>query len=111
MKIISIDEASMLKNEIDESKDVFFGSGRCLDDLVEYSEVQKRDDVRLIFVGDKNQLFPVKEKFSPALCEQYIKDRYGLSCASVELTENHRQKDMPELIEFLEKYLSRGGLS
>ncbi|NMB50874.1 MAG: AAA family ATPase, partial [Bacteroidales bacterium] len=50
-----VDEASMISNESSESS--FFGSGKLLDDLIEY--VYSGTDCKLILVGDSAQLPPV----------------------------------------------------
>lgn len=58
-----VDEASMLSNESGEES--MFGSGRVLDDLVEF--VRSGRNCRLMLVGDNAQLPPVGNDFSPAL--------------------------------------------
>lgn len=81
-----VDEASMISNEAGESS--VFGSGRLLDDLLEY--VYSGVNCRLILVGDTAQLPPVGLVVSPALEESVLED-YGFSVKSVELTEVVRQ--------------------
>lgn len=61
--IYIVDEASMLSNFSGETSS--FGSGRLIDDLLEY--VNTGDNNRLILVGDDAQLPPVGLDFSPAL--------------------------------------------
>lgn len=58
-----VDEASMIANQEQEMK--VFGSGRLLDDLVEY--VYSREGCKLILLGDTAQLPPVGLDISPAL--------------------------------------------
>ncbi len=58
-----VDEASMVSNSSGDSS--LFGSGRLLDDLIEY--VYSGIDCKLIIVGDTAQLPPVGSVVSPAL--------------------------------------------
>ncbi|MDD4033555.1 MAG: AAA family ATPase, partial [Bacteroidales bacterium] len=58
-----VDEASLLSNQ--SSFDSSFGSGRLLDDLIEY--VYNDKGCSLILVGDTAQLPPVGMETSPAL--------------------------------------------
>ncbi|MCR5454995.1 MAG: AAA family ATPase [Bacteroidales bacterium] len=58
-----VDEASMISQTSGEMS--AFGTGRLLDDLVEY--VFHGSNCRLILVGDSGQLPPVGSPFSPAL--------------------------------------------
>jgi len=81
-----VDEASMISDEAGESS--VFGSGRLLDDLLEY--VYSGVNCRLILVGDTAQLPPVGLAISPALEESVLED-FGFSVKSVELTEVVRQ--------------------
>jgi exodeoxyribonuclease-5 len=82
-----VDEASMISNESGESS--VFGSGRLLDDLLEY--VYSGENCRLILVGDTAQLPPVGLNISPAL-EIGALEEYGFGLRVVELTEVVRQE-------------------
>ena len=63
-----VDESSMISNEnLDQS---FFGTGRLLDDLIEY--VYNGKNCRLMLVGDTAQLPPVGLSISPALDAQVL---------------------------------------
>ncbi len=64
-----VDEASMISNESAEGS--VFGSGRLLDDLLEY--VYSGENCRLILVGDTAQLPPVGLNISPALEAETLK--------------------------------------
>ena len=67
------DEASMIANEgLTQS---VFGSGRLLDDLVQY--VYNGKGCRLMLIGDTAQLPPVGEEESPALSTAFMQG-YGL---------------------------------
>ncbi|HCE56487.1 MAG TPA: ATP-dependent endonuclease [Prolixibacteraceae bacterium] len=83
-----VDEASMISNETTENS--VFGSGRLLDDLLEY--VYSGENCRLVLVGDTAQLPPVGLAISPAL-EVASLEEYGFSVKWVELTEVVRQAE------------------
>ena len=81
-----VDESSMISNELQENS--IFGSGRLLDDLLEY--VYSGENCRLILVGDTAQLPPVGLNLSPAL-EVSALEEYGFSVKEYELKEVVRQ--------------------
>jgi exodeoxyribonuclease-5 len=83
-----VDEASMISNESAENN--VFGSGRVLDDLLEY--VYSGENCRLVLVGDTAQLPPVGLHISPAL-EVAALENYGFSVQMVELTDVVRQAE------------------
>jgi exodeoxyribonuclease-5 len=83
-----VDEASMISNETAENN--VFGSGRVLDDLLEY--VYSGENCRLVLVGDTAQLPPVGLDISPAL-EVAALESYGFSVKMVELTDVVRQAE------------------
>lgn len=83
-----VDEASMISNETAENN--VFGSGRVLDDLLEY--VYSGENCRLVLVGDTAQLPPVGLDISPAL-EIAALESYGFSVKMVELTDVVRQAE------------------
>lgn len=82
-----VDEASMISN-LGLSGNVF-GSGRLLDDLVQY--VYGGQGCRLVLVGDTAQLPPVGEEESPALSADALRG-YGLKVTAMELTQVVRQE-------------------
>ncbi len=84
--IFIIDEASMISNS-DNSASVF-GSGRLLDDLIEY--VFNKKNCKLILIGDTAQLPPVKIKISPALDKKQL-ESYGKVVYEFTLKEVVRQ--------------------
>ncbi|WP_291560179.1 AAA family ATPase [Bacteroides sp.] len=77
-----VDEASMISN--DGISGAAFGSGRLLDDLIEY--VYAGQGCRLLIIGDDAQLPPVGEDESPALCAEVLRG-YGLDVTECILTE------------------------
>ena len=83
-----VDEASMISNESGENS--FFGTGRLLDDLIEY--VYSGNNCKLLFLGDTAQLPPVKQNISPAM-DAYELQTYGLDVLESTLTEIMRQAD------------------
>jgi len=83
-----VDEASMVSNSSGDSS--LFGSGRVLDDLIEY--VYSGTDCKLILVGDTAQLPPVGSVVSPAL-DQAALGSYGFGLISCELKQVVRQSE------------------
>ena len=81
-----VDEASMISNE--GLSGSMFGTGRLLDDLVEF--VYSGAGCRLLLMGDTAQLPPVGEEHSPALATEALKG-YGLNVIEVDLTQVVRQ--------------------
>lgn len=84
--VFIVDESSMIQNEY--SPNSVFGSGRLLDDLMEY--VFKGKNCRLILSGDSAQLPPVGTELSPALDIPELESR-GLQVSSYEMTDVVRQ--------------------
>jgi exodeoxyribonuclease V len=83
-----VDEASMISNNsIDTS---IFGSGRLLEDLIEY--VYSGTDCKLILVGDTAQLPPVGSILSPALDPDALKE-FGFGLTRAELKQVVRQSE------------------
>jgi exodeoxyribonuclease-5 len=83
-----VDEASMVSNTSGDSS--LFGSGRVLDDLIEY--VYSGTECKLILVGDTAQLPPVGSVVSPAL-DQKALGSYGFGLISCELKQVVRQSE------------------
>jgi exodeoxyribonuclease-5 len=81
-----VDEASMVSNSSVDSS--LFGSGRVLDDLIEY--VYSGTDCKIIIVGDTAQLPPVGSVVSPALDPSAIGE-YGFGLINTELKQVVRQ--------------------
>jgi exodeoxyribonuclease-5 len=81
-----VDEASMIANDVHDS--TLFGSGRLLDDLMQY--VYSCEGCRLVLVGDTAQLPPVGEDLSPALSRHFL-EGYGMEVTELCLTQVVRQ--------------------
>ena len=83
-----VDEASMISNE--GLSGSMFGSGRLLDDLIQY--VYSGEGCRLLILGDTDQLPPVGEEQSPALSAMMLAG-YGLEVMEANLTQVVRQAE------------------
>jgi exodeoxyribonuclease V len=83
-----VDEASMVSNSSGDSS--LFGSGRLLDDLIEY--VYSGTECKLIIVGDTAQLPPVGSNISPALDPGSL-GGYGFGLISCEMKQVVRQSE------------------
>ena len=81
-----VDEASMIGDSVAENN--IFGSGRLLDDLIEY--VYSGDNCRMILLGDTAQLMPVGQNYSPAL-DRKVLEKSALDITEYTLTEVVRQ--------------------
>lgn len=82
-----VDEASMISNQ--GFSDMAFGSGRLLDDLMEF--VYSGDNnCRMMLIGDKAQLPPVGEDENPALSASELRS-YGMNVYQADLNEVLRQ--------------------
>ena len=72
-----------------------FGTGRLLDDLVQF--VYSGMGCRLLLMGDTAQLPPVGEEQSPALFADALKG-YGLEVQEVDLTQVVRQEQQSGIL-------------
>lgn len=81
-----VDEASMIAN--DGLSGSMFGTGRLLDDLIQY--VYSGQGCRLLLVGDTAQLPPVGEEESPALQAEAL-EGYNLRATEFTLSQVLRQ--------------------
>ena len=81
-----VDEASMIANTPGDAG--LYGSGRLLDDLIEY--VYGGDNCRLLLLGDNAQLPPVGQPFSPALSPEVLRAQ-GMDVTAFELNLVARQ--------------------
>jgi exodeoxyribonuclease-5 len=83
-----VDESSMISNI--SSGTSLFGSGKLLDDLIEY--VYTGTDCKLILVGDSAQLPPVGSALSPAVDPSALKE-FGFGLITGELRQVVRQTE------------------
>ncbi len=82
-----VDEASMISDTISDSK--LFENGSLLDDLMQF--VYSGHQCKLLLIGDKAQLPPVKSEISPALDADQLELQYHKKVMSIELDEVVRQ--------------------
>ncbi|MEP5254919.1 MAG: ATP-binding domain-containing protein [Winogradskyella arenosi] len=83
-----VDEASMISDTPPDSKS--FDSSSLLDDLISY--VYSGQNCKLLLIGDKAQLPPVKSDLSPALDENNLSLTYVKDVLGIELDEVVRQE-------------------
>lgn len=88
-----VDEASMISNS---GEDYNFGTGRLLDDLVEY--VYNGRNNRLVLIGDIAQLPPVGLVISPALDAGNIRSAYNMEVIEAALTDVMRQAEQSGIL-------------
>lgn len=89
-----VDEASMISDEEDKNPhQARFGSGRLLNDLLNYDPLGK-----FVFVGDECQLPPITQDISPALSQKYFKEVFDLTALENTLTEIKRQKSGNDIV-------------
>lgn len=89
-----IDESSMVSDKATDNDFLSFGSGRLLHDLLHYTNLlnkNKNQRMKLLFVGDKAQLPPVKSSDSPALSRDYFLREFKLNAKEFHLTKVIRQ--------------------
>ena len=87
------DESSMIAN--DGLSGSMFGTGRLLDDLVQF--VYSGEGCRLLLMGDIAQLPPVGEEQSPALYAEALRG-YGLTVTEADLTQVVRQEQQSGIL-------------
>lgn len=85
--VFLVDEASMISNYSAEAS--VFGSGRLLDDLMQY--VFSGKNCRLILIGDTAQLPPIGLDISPALDSHELESCYNMPVKEMILTQVVRQ--------------------
>lgn len=91
--LIIVDEASMLSNGAHDG--TAFGSGRLLDDLIQFA--YSAEGCRLMLIGDRAQLPPVGETASPAL-QAAMLAAYGLQVYECDLDEVLRQGEQSGIL-------------
>lgn len=86
--IFIVDEASMIPDTPADSK--LFENGSLLDDLIQY--VYSGHKCKLVLIGDKAQLPPVKSDLSPAMDMQLLDLNFNKRVTALELDEVVRQE-------------------
>ena len=87
--IFIVDEASMIPDLPSESS--LYQNGSLLNDLIQY--VYSGYGCRILFVGDRAQLPPVKLDLSPALNPSILELNFDKAVKSIEMTEVVRQSE------------------
>jgi ATP-dependent exoDNAse (exonuclease V) alpha subunit len=93
--IFIVDEASMIPDLPSDSK--LFENGSLLDDLMQY--VYSGHQCKLLLIGDKAQLPPVKSDLSPALDADKLSLNYNKDIIGLELDEVVRQEQDSGILE------------
>lgn len=93
--IFIVDEASMIPDTPADSK--LFENGSLLDDLMHY--VYSGHQCKLLLIGDKAQLPPVKSDLSPALDATKLDLNYNKNVTTVELDEVVRQEQNSGILD------------
>lgn len=93
--IFIVDEASMIPDAPSDSK--LFENGSLLDDLIQY--VYTGYQCKLLLIGDKAQLPPVKSDLSPALDQKVLSLNYNKIITTIELDEVVRQEEDSGILE------------
>ncbi|MCF6140495.1 AAA family ATPase [Flavobacterium sp. K77] len=91
--IYIIDEASIVSSTVNRTEGSMFTSkNSLLSDLIIFIKNGNPEN-KIVFLGDKNQLPPVNETDSKALCLEYLKAKFQLNGTAHLLTEVKRQED------------------
>ena len=93
--IFIVDEASMIPDVPSDSK--LFENGSLLDDLMQY--VYSGHQCKLLLIGDKAQLPPVKSDLSPALDADKLSLNYNKDISGLELDEVVRQEQNTGILD------------
>ena len=94
-----VDEASMIPDKEDKTaSQAQFGSGRLLNDLLNYNAKGK-----FVFIGDNCQLPHISQRISPALSVEYFKETFNLNAEVFELTEVMRQERGNDIVQSAHK--------
>jgi len=95
--IFLIDESSMVSN-LFKSSEQFIVTQALLTELIDYVKQGNKKN-KIVFLGDKFQLPPINEDFSPALCKDYLIQKFDLKVEQLELTEVMRQDKGSNVLE------------
>jgi len=98
--VFIVDEASMIGNQpyTDEERkesEVIFEDGELLNDLLRNIKEERLNN-KVIFIGDRNQLPPVKSSSSPCLDLDFLKSE-GFQVRSFNLSVIHRTDEASEI--------------
>lgn len=97
--IFIIDEASMVNAKASNQQDsLFISENALLNDVVKYVK-QHHAESKIIFLGDRNQLPPIKEQDSYALMPDYLQTIFSWKGSSQILTEVKRAEDGTKIMK------------
>ncbi|MDA8675070.1 AAA family ATPase [Alphaproteobacteria bacterium] len=95
-----LDEASMISNKYQEEEFFRFGSGKLLQDLLQFINADHNDHKKkIIFIGDSAQLPPVGMQSSPALSEKNLQQILNVQPKVFEMKQVVRQKEDSGILE------------
>lgn len=95
--IFIVDEASMISDRINNS-DNFFTGKPLLSDFIDFVKQGNKKN-KILFIGDIYQLPPVMDIESPALSDEYLRNKLNLNVIVSELTEVKRQGSGSYILE------------
>jgi serine/threonine protein kinase len=105
-----VEEAQLLSDSFSENELFIFGSGKLLNDLVEFIDFKKHPKRKLIIVGDDKRLSRGSNDES-SLSKAHLANAYQLTSKVFELTEiifNDRQKSILECTTRLAEAIKKG---
>jgi tRNA A37 threonylcarbamoyladenosine biosynthesis protein TsaE len=87
-----VDEASMISDFLSEDEFFVFGSGHLLSDFFTFIDPMERPKAKVLFIGDNAQLPPIDMSYSPALDQEYLREKFKVNVKELKLKEVVRQK-------------------
>ncbi len=104
--VFFIDESSMISNSAVVFENIEPELDFKLDEIMwsTYRHIPCKN-IFFVFVGDSNQLPPLKHEYCPALDKNYFIKRYGLKGTSYELSKVHRQDSESEITKVAKKFM------
>ncbi len=103
--VLFIDESSMISNGAivfeNNEPEIDFKLDELIYTTLRYLPFKK---TLLVFVGDENQLPPLKHMQIPALSEDYFKSRYNLNAKKYTLKTIYRQKKDSGILKLADKF-------
>lgn len=92
VRLVIVDEASMVGDADQAQEQLRFGSGKLLSDLLEWARLNQNPKRKILFVGDAYQLPPVGDSISRALSASYF-ENLGFQVVTFVLNTVYRQKN------------------
>lgn len=104
--VFLVDESSMISNQFSEGEFFRFGTGRLLNDLLSFVDLNSTKNHKVIFIGDPAQLPPANDTASFALESSFFSQR-NLSVDEFELQTVVRQEKESGILKNAELYRER----